>query len=150
MKTDRKLRRLKHLVHKYDTYSKFSDRNYLTEQIDIYVKYISDKHCKELHSAYSEIKKLIIELNIDTPTYDKIAREEAKKRFYSYDSLKVNNLKETRDNKGVYVGGGGSNRNKVRYPKKARSKNVWKIFYKMFPWRAKMDEFDGETSKRMK
>ena len=35
-------------------------------------------------------------------------------------TLKINNLKETRDNKGVYIGGGGFNVNMVRYPKKKR------------------------------
>ncbi len=65
--------------------------------------------------------------------------------------LRLNTIKETRDNKGVYIGGfGGSNRNKVRYPKKNRSKRTWKIFYKMFPNNAERDEFDGQTSKKMK
>lgn len=150
MKQDKKLRRLTFLIHKYDTYGRFHDIEFLTEQINIYAKYISEKQCKELHSAYSEIKKLILELKIDNTTYNKIAKEEAKKKFNIFDSLKLNNLKETRDNKGVYVGSGGSNRNSVRYPKKNRSKKVWKMFYKMFPYRAKMDDFDGETSKRMK
>ena len=58
-------------------------------------------------------------------------------------------LKEGRDNKGVYVGNGGSNRNKVRYPSKKRSKKTWKIFYQMFPKLAEQDGWDGNTSKRM-
>lgn len=58
--------------------------------------------------------------------------------------------KETRDNKGVYVGSGGSNRHKVRYPKKNRSKRVWATFYKMFPYYAERDNWNGETSDRMK
>jgi hypothetical protein len=57
---------------------------------------------------------------------------------------------EGRDNKGVYVGGGGSNKNMVRYPSKKRSKRVWKIFYEMFPYYAKRDGWNGETSNRMK
>lgn len=36
------------------------------------------------------------------------------------------------DNKDYYNGNGGSNRNKVRYPKKCR-KTAWKRFYKLFP-----------------
>lgn len=59
-------------------------------------------------------------------------------------------LKEGRDNKGVYVGGGGSHGNKIRYPKKNRSKRVWKIFYTMFPWAAEKDGWDGNVSNRMK
>jgi len=55
---------------------------------------------------------------------------------------------ETRDNKGTYVGSGGSHGNKIRYPKKNRSKKVWAMFYKMFPWAARYDNWDGEKSDR--
>jgi len=58
--------------------------------------------------------------------------------------------KEGRDNKGVYVGSGGGNKNKVRYPSKKRSKRTWKIFYEMFPRLAERDGWDGNTSKKMK
>lgn len=58
--------------------------------------------------------------------------------------------KEGRDNKGVYVGSGGSNCNKVRYPSKKRSVRVWKKFYAMFPYYAEKDNFDGKTSDKMK
>jgi hypothetical protein len=58
--------------------------------------------------------------------------------------------KEGRDNKGVRVGGGyGGNRNKVRYPSKKRSKRVWKTFYKMFPYYAEKDGWDGKKSSRI-
>ena len=63
---------------------------------------------------------------------------------------KKNNAKETRDNKGVYVGNGGSNCNKIRYPKKARSKRTWGIFYKMFPLAAERDGWDGKKSSKTK
>ena len=63
---------------------------------------------------------------------------------------KLKPIKEGRDNKGVYVGGGGSNRNKVRYPSKKRSKRTWKIFYQMFPKIAEKDGWDGNTSKKMR
>jgi len=59
-------------------------------------------------------------------------------------------IPEGRDNKGVFVGSGGYNKNMVRYPSKKRSKRVWKIFYEMFPYYAKRDGWDGETSNRMK
>ncbi len=59
-------------------------------------------------------------------------------------------VKEGRDNKGVYVGGGGSNKNMIRYPSTKRSSRVWKIFYSMFPWAAKRDEWDGKESIRFK
>jgi hypothetical protein len=58
-----------------------------------------------------------------------------------------------RDNKGHYnfsnrhgYAGGG---NKIRYPKKNRSRRVWANFYKLFPWAAKQDGWNGKTSKRM-
>lgn len=65
-------------------------------------------------------------------------------------STKLKPTKEGRDNKGVYVGGGGYNKNMVRYPSKKRSKRVWKTFYKMFPYYAKLDGWDGVTSNKMK
>ena len=59
-------------------------------------------------------------------------------------------VQEGRDNKGVYVGGGGSNMNKVRYPKKNRNRRTWAAFYKLFPRLAEVDNWDGKTSNKMK
>lgn len=54
-----------------------------------------------------------------------------------------------RDNKEICNDkGGGSNRNKLRYPKKNRSKKTWSNFYKLFPWAAEIDGWDGKTSSR--
>ena len=58
-------------------------------------------------------------------------------------------IKEGRDNKSVHVGSGGSNRNKVRYPKKNRNRRTWANFYKLFPKLAEQDGWNGKTSKRM-
>lgn len=146
----KKIRRLRYLIHKYDIYGQFSNFNYLDEQIKNYSEYLTEKHCKERYDAYSELKNIISELNIDINTYNKIVKEESTKIYNSYSERQINNLKETRDNKGVYVGSGGSNKNSIRYPKKNRSKRVWKIFYEMFSRRAEHDEYDGTTSKRMK
>jgi hypothetical protein len=56
-----------------------------------------------------------------------------------------------RDNKGTYNEGSGyGNRNKIRYPKKNRSRRTWRNFYKLFPWLAEKDGWDGKTSKRMR
>lgn len=38
-----------------------------------------------------------------------------------------------RDNKKTYIGGGGSNRNMIRYPSLKRSKSTWRKFYALFP-----------------
>lgn len=37
------------------------------------------------------------------------------------------------DNKKTYVGGGGDNRNRIRYPSLKRSKTTWRRFYTLFP-----------------
>lgn len=150
MNINKKYRRLKFLIHKYDMWYRFADLNFLDQQIAIYANNLDDKKCKEYYNAYTEIKNIILLLNISKEEYCKLAKDEYKKFLNTNKQLRVNNLKETRDNKGVYVGSGGSNKNSVRYPKKNRSKKVWKIFYKMFPYRANIDGFDGETSSRMK
>lgn len=100
--------------------------------------------------ALKEIRKLIIDINITTKELLNIYKEEILKKENYKKTLAINNLKENRDNKGVYVGGGGFNANKVRYPKKKRSLKVWKIFYSMFPAKAEKDNFDGKTSNKMK
>jgi len=41
-----------------------------------------------------------------------------------------------------------SNRNKIRYPSKKRSKKVWANFYKLFPRLAIEEKWDGHTSTR--
>lgn len=76
-----------------------------------------------------------------------------------------NGGRETRDNKGQFVEitttyhtpsryENGNikhcNFNKIRYPKKARSKRTWKKFYEMFPKQAEIDGWDGKTSNKMK
>lgn len=39
----------------------------------------------------------------------------------------------SRDNKELYVGSGGSGSNKIRWPKKVRGKATWNNFWKLFP-----------------
>ncbi len=79
----------------------------------------------------------------------KWAEIRAKKKSNEIDVNKMPS-KEGRDNKDVVVRGNGySNGNKVRYPSKKRSRRVWKNFYKLFPWLAVKDGWDGKKSKRM-
>jgi hypothetical protein len=80
--------------------------------------------------------------------YDMI-RAEIRKRSAGYEFNK-RPVKEGRDNKDVYVGSGGSNQNRVRYPSKKRSLRTWKKFYDLFPYYAEKDNFDGKTSDKMK
>jgi hypothetical protein len=153
MKTDKKLGRLRSLIHKYDSYYTSSR---ITEDIITRLdkKIQSHSVCKEgvgfeRYNAFIEMKKLVLELKLSSDEYYKITTEERLKIYNSVTSRTTrNNAKETRDNKGVYVGSGGSNANKVRYPSKKRSKKVWNIFYKMFPYFAEKDGWDGEKSKR--
>jgi hypothetical protein len=153
MNTNKKLRKLRSLIHSYDicygNYLNFELIEHLDKRIASVAGYNSN-HAVEHFNAYTQIKDLVLELEIDKFKYFKISREEAQKINLSHDELRLNNLKETRDNKGVYVGGGGSNCNKIRYPKKNRSAKTWKTFYEMFPSRAIADEYDGKTSKKMK
>jgi hypothetical protein len=56
-----------------------------------------------------------------------------------------------KDNNGAYIGNRLSfNKNKIRYPSKKRSRQVWKRFYELFPYQAILDGWDGKTSKRFK
>lgn len=148
MNEKRKLRRLNHLVHKYDmmldiyfrSYKKdkpnYNLIAYFDERIESYSDF-GDSHSVEWFKAFSEIKELVLDLSLTKEQYFELTAAERKKVNDAQDLLRVNNLKETRDNKGVYVGSGWSNKNNIRYPKKARSKRTWRIFYKMFPHAAK-------------
>lgn len=59
---------------------------------------------------------------------------------------------ERRDNKSYYNysngSPGGSSGNYIRYPSKKRSVRVWRNFYKLFPWVAVRDGWDGNKSSR--
>lgn len=144
MKPEKKLRRLKHLVHKYDKmldtyyhlYSRDKKDYSLLKYFDEHIESCSsfhDNRSVEYFKAFSEIKELVVDLSLTKEQYFEICKAERKKRNDAWELLAVNNLKETRDNKGVYVGSGYSNAKKIRYPKKARSKRTWRIFYQMFP-----------------
>lgn len=158
-----KLRKLKNLVYIFDKYAhrKLKLNDDLIKYLNEYIYPKFDKKTlriykllvlrgkknkyKPIDKNFLAIKNLVLELKITTNDYIRISTES-----YHYKAEIKNTAKETRDNKGVYVGNGGSNCNKVRYPKKNRSKRVWKIFYKMFPDNAEKDGYNGKKSKRMK
>lgn len=153
MNKNKKYRRLRYLVYKYDSFKNNLDDIDLISHLDKMIEYsnqIDSKIGKKRFLAFSEIKSIVLELNISKEEYFIIYAKESKRKYLAQNNLKLNTIKETRDNKGVYIGNGGSNINKVRYPKKNRSKKTWKIFYKMFPNKAEKDEWNGQTSKRMK
>ena len=149
MKREKLIRRLRFLIHSVDRFSYFTNEESIIEHLDKMINCNSGVFITRLSrkgKCYKEIKRLVIETDITKAEYLKIVAEEKALYYKSQDNLRLNNLKEGRDNKGVYVGNGGSNANKVRYPKKARSKRTWAIFYKMFPSRALKDGWDGEKS----
>lgn len=71
------------------------------------------------------------------------------KRIKDYEIYTSKPLGEGRDNKSVHVGTGGSNKNPIRYPSKKRNKRTWRNFYKLFPYLAIKDNYDGQKSDKM-
>jgi hypothetical protein len=111
--------------------------NYLSSE---YKKIISETSIKKLNAGFQkqvnllfELEKIIKEYNVSDEELLKIWKQTRHKKIVSNILLSHNTLSETRDNKYVYVGSGGSNKNKIRYPSMKRSKSTWKKFYKLFP-----------------
>lgn len=155
-KSDKKLGKLRSLVHKHDSYYIGSHTTeVMLTRLDKMIQSYSVCNTGfgvERYKAYVEMKKLVLELELTGDEYWKITAEERLKMYNA--TPKRNNAEETRDNKGVYVGSGNGEHQypicKIRYPRKARSKRVWSIFYKMFPSMAEKDGWDGEKSNRTK
>ena len=108
------------------------------------------KSHKKMYQNFVNIFELANTLGLSDDELLQRWRQSMGERKEQIEDFKKKPTPEGRDNKGVYVGGGGYNKNMVRYPSKKRSKRVWKIFYEMFPYYAKRDGWDGETSNRMK
>lgn len=94
-----------------------------------------------------EADEIIQELKL---TKDDVLRYIPKQKYGSSYTYRAMPKPPKQDNKQVHVGNGGSNKNKIRYPKKARSRATWKRFYELFPHVAIKDNWDGKTSDRMK
>jgi hypothetical protein len=159
MVESKELREYKKLLNKYlykprySGYLRHTDINYIKLRKIELTGLVNHKGAEEeliIINKVFEIYNIGIKLGL---TYDSI-----RDMFINLESNKYKRglvysqspEKETRDNKGTYVGSGGENCHKVRYPKKNRSKRVWAMFYKMFPYYARLDNWNGETSKRMK
>lgn len=93
---------------------------------------------KELHKLFDLAGFNEEERNI----YFKTIRWERRKEKIDYSKKPI---KEKKDNKDFYNGGGGSNKNKIRYPKKCR-KTAWKRFAKLFPNAVKIK--NGKITKK--
>ena len=113
----------------------------------------TQKHAKRMIKEINELMeclKLGIELGYTEEEIHDFQNEQYIIRQRINQSQEKPILKETRDNKDVHVGSGGSNANKIRYPSKKRSRKIWSNFYKLFPITAEKDHWDGKTSNKMK
>lgn len=147
-----KLRKVKNLMYAHPlNWLSSNERNTITEL------YESHKDKKGVNKTWwanilemMNLYKLIDELGLTEKEVTEMWWEITVKKNKSKAEYNKRPQKEGRDNKDVHVGGGGSNRCKVRYPSKKRSLRTWKKFYKLFPYYAALDGWDGKTSKRMK
>lgn len=151
MKKKKKLRRLNFLMYKHSKVW-FINEEKVIEQYKLmennretYPKHVQ----KDIEERY-EIYVLSKELELSEKEREEMWWKLSRQKNLIQESMKKRPTPEGRDNKGVYVGRGGSDGNKIRYPSKKRSKKTWKKFYEMFPWAAERDGWDGETSKRFK
>jgi len=140
-----KLRKIKALMYKHHETS----RDYMITCYER-INECDIKAHKEWVFGVKEIFKLCDELKFTDTEIDILWRHFTKQRNINHEVYTNKPPKEGRDNKAVHVGGGGSNRNMIRYPSKKRSLSTWKKFYKLFPWAAERDGFDGKSSSKMK
>ena len=101
------------------------------------------------NNEQKEIFKLASELGITDSDLRIMWVKRSNEQMFKKNLYSKSPPKEGRDNKDVRVGGGGSNKNSVRYPSKKRSLKTWRKFYKLFPYYAERDKFDGKTSTKM-
>lgn len=155
------------VVYMYRDYDKTIPNyiEYLVELIEFDNKsrYYHDKNISAIKKCYQMIKNHEMtdaDINVFISTI-KNPREEWRQTIREHN----NGGRETRDNKGQFTHPTAKyhtptrdengniehcNFNIIRYPKKARSKRTWKMFYKMFPAQAVIDNWDGNTSNKMK
>ena len=153
MNNKEKLKRLKHLCYNTHTPIYGFGLRTLGEAIENDKKIIKNLYKNEKKGSKhlkirNEIYQLAEELNLSVEEFSDLWCEKYFEKTNNGYKYRLKPQKEGRDNKGIYVGNGGSNNNKVRYPSKKRSKRVWKIFYSMFPFYAERDGWDGEKSSR--
>lgn len=110
----------------------------------------ADGKRKIIANELVEIHMICKELKLTEKEVSNLWSEQSQKRVTNHSIMKGSPLKEGRDNKDIHVGSSGSNRNKIRYPSKKRSIKTWKKFYKLFPWAAIEDGWNGKTSNKMK
>lgn len=87
--------------------------------------YLKDKRYKEIHE---------IVLGLEMSEQEVLSKwwEFQNQRFKYRAQFRKKPVVIRKDNKDRRVGSGGSNQNKIRFPRKCR-KTAWKRFYKLFP-----------------
>ncbi len=120
MENRKLLRRLQLLMYKTPVFYMF--------------KNIEDLQKLESHFKpnFIEIANIVIELGLDFDATMLEWREKQQLRWDNKSQYSRRPIKIRKDNKTEHVGSGGSNKNKVRRPRKCR-KTAWKRFYKLFP-----------------
>lgn len=103
-----------------------------------------------VYKAYIDAINLIDKYNISEEVVKKLYFIEDNKRVSFSKTKNIQKPITFRDNKDIHIGNGGSGSNKVRYPSKKRPLSTWRRFYKLFPYYAERDNFDGKTSDKMK
>lgn len=147
MNDKKKLRQLNVLLYNvwYPPFDSFNNhKTYIMSMVN------EDKNIHKHFTDKINLYRLAEELNISDDDLKKMWQNMNRIKLQNHNIMNQRPQKEGRDNKGIYVGSGGSNRNSVRYPSKKRSLRTWKIFYEMFPHLAEKDKWDGKTSKKMK
>ena len=121
------------------------------------IKELLDSECtlkdlKKQQEYLKQLKQFMVANNITNSDIIEYLKTFENPRSKWNDFLRKHNNggKETRDNKGQFVKSEYYPVINIRYPKKNRNKRTWKKFYEMFPGQAIKDNWDGETSDKMK
>ena len=86
-----------------------------------------------------EIFEIAYENKLTYEELDSVWLEKRRERYKNDREYSKKPIQTLKDNGKFYIGGGGSNCNKVRRPSKKRSKRVWRNFYRLFPYEAEKD-----------
>lgn len=121
MSNKKEIKRINYLMHRLNNTDK--------ELIEIWGE---NRMRKGLYKLYSELYSLLEKHEIKKEDYERKWIDINIERWKTREEYRKNPIKVRQDNKDVQVGSGGSNCNKIRYPKKCR-KTAWKRFYKLFP-----------------
>jgi len=163
MKEEKHIRKLRTLLHRVRLHNTIIiNQNTMIDEIrkraSEWQSIFNNDYGHLLHPSYKssriyiDLINLIDNYNISEDVVETIYNEQLNVFKTFFNNQFINTLKETRDNKTVRVGSGvyHSNYNKIRYPSKKRSVSTWKRFYNLFPEQAKIDNWDGKTSDKMK